>query len=62
MMYCYVLSKDGYTLINDCGVPVGRVIDLYKQILGKSVKLNREPSRWFKGHVYKILNQQKVGA
>lgn len=61
-MYCYVLSKDGYTLIDETGAAVGRIIDLDKQILGRSVKRNREPSRWFKGHVYKILNQRKVGA
>ncbi|MNN86543.1 hypothetical protein D3C81_2039710 [compost metagenome] len=62
MMYCYVLSVDGYTLIDETGVPVGHIIDLDKQILGRSIKRNREPSRWFEGHVYKILNQRKVGA
>lgn len=59
MMYCYVLSKDGYTLIDDTGAAVGRLIDLDKQILGKSVKRHKEPSGWFKGHVYKILDGRK---
>ena len=57
MMYCYVLSKDGYTLIDETGAVVGRLIDFDKQIYGRMVKRNREPSRWFKGHVYKILDR-----
>ncbi|MNW54806.1 hypothetical protein D3C74_324250 [compost metagenome] len=62
MMYCYVLSKDGYTLIDDTGAAVGRLIDLDKQTLGKSTQRNREPSRWFRWDVYKILEQREVGA
>lgn len=61
MMYCYVLSDDGYTLIDETGAVVGSLIDLDKQILGRSVKRHREPSKWFKGHVYKKLNRE-VGA
>ena len=55
MMYCYVVASDGYTLINDQGVPVGRVIDLERQILGKDIKRAREPTGWFTGLVYKKL-------
>lgn len=61
MMHCYVVRDNGYALIDDTGAVVGEIIDLDKQILGRSVKRHREPSKWFKGHVYKKLNRE-VGA
>ena len=61
MMYCYVVSNDGHTLINECGHPVGVVIDLDKQILESDKKRVRSPSAWFNGLVYKKL-KKKVSA
>lgn len=55
MMYCYVVSDDGYTLINEQGRPVGCVINLDKQILDSNIKSLKTPSKWFNGLVYKKL-------
>lgn len=61
MMHCYVVREDGYALIDETGVVVGRVIDLDRQILGSKSKLCREPTRWFTWHVHKI-RRKKVSA